>query len=134
MNSDKICFPDLIVVDPNSHEYHALAIALRQHDVRIDFFSTGSEALRVVGAFPSILWIVNIRLPDVSGFSFLSLVRHRMPCCRVILVGDEYSVEDEVAARSAGATAYVCKPASIAWMTGYRARCRSPAIRAGPAP
>ena len=98
------------------------------------FFSTGREALRAIGACPSMLWIVNIQLPDISGLGFLNLIRHRMRRCRVILVGDDYSVEDELAARSAGATAYVCKPAIVAWVTGYLTRCRSAPIRAGPGP
>ena len=134
MNSDELCFPDLIVVDSNCDEYLALAIALRAHEVRMHFFSTGREALRAIGACPSMLWIVNIQLPDISGLGFLNLIRHRMRRCRVILVGDDYSVEDELAARSAGATAYVCKPAIVAWVTGYLTRCRSAPIRAGPGP
>src|SRR4029078_6325513 len=124
MNSNELCFLDLIVVDSNCDEYLALAIALRAHQVRLHFFSTGRAALRAIGACPSILWIVNTHLPDISGLSFLNLIRHRMRRCRVILVGDNYSVEDELAARSAGATAYVCKPASVAWVTGYLTRCR----------
>ena len=132
MKSNELCFLDLIVVDSNCDEYLALAIALRAHQVRLHFFSTGRAALRAIGACPSILWIVNTHLPDISGLSFLNLIRHRMRRCRVILVGDNYSVEDELAARSAGATAYVCKPASVAWVMGYLTRCRSVPVRAGP--
>ena len=134
MNSDRLSVPDVIVVDANCDEYQSLAVALRAHQVRMHFFSTGRAALRAIGACPSILWIVNTHLPDISGLSFLNLIRHRMRRCRVILVGDDYSVEDELAARSAGATAYVCKPASVAWVTGYLTRCRSAPIRAGPGP
>ena len=134
MNPDNLCPPDLIVVDANCHEYHALAIALRRHNVHIRLLATGTDALRAIGVFPSTLWIVNIRLPDISGVGFLKLIRHRLRRSRIILVGDEYSAEDELAARSAGATAYVCKPASAAWLAGCRTRCRSPAIRAGPEP
>jgi DNA-binding response OmpR family regulator len=134
MNAEKLWLCDLIVVDANCDEYHALAVALCQREVRVRFFASGRDALRAIGAFPSALWIVNSRLPDMSGVGFLRLIRHRVRRCRVILVGDDYSTEDELAARSAGATAYVCKPASAAWLAGCRTRCRSPAIRAGPAP
>ena len=134
MNSDKQCFPDLIVVDANRDEYRKLAIALYLDKGHIRLFATGSDALRAIGHYPSALWIVNIRLPDMSGVAFLKLIRHRWRRCRIILVGDDYSAEDELTARSAGATAYVCKPASSAWLAGCRPRCRSRAIRAGPAP
>ena len=132
MKSNKLSFRHLMVVDANCDEYHAFAIALRPHKVRIHFFSAGREALRAIGAFASTLWIVNFRLPDISGIGFLKLIRHRKQRCRIILVGDDYSVEDELAARSAGATAYVCKPASVAWVTGYSPRTSSAPIRAGP--
>jgi DNA-binding response OmpR family regulator len=132
MSAENFCLPDLIVVDANCDEYHALAIALRRHDVHIRLFATGTDALRAIDVFPSTLWIVNFRLPDISGVCLLKLIRRRLRRCRVILVGNDYSAADELAARSAGATAYVCKPASVAWVKGYRTRCRSPAIRAGP--
>jgi DNA-binding response OmpR family regulator len=134
MKAEKISLTHLIVVDANCDAYDALSSALRPHEVHICFFSTGSDALRAIGALPSTLWIVNIRLPDITGIGFLKLIRHRMRRCRVYLVGDDYSAADELAARSAGATAYLCKPASVAWLMDCRTRCRAPAIRAGPEP
>jgi two-component system OmpR family response regulator len=134
MNTEKQFLSNVIVVDANCDAYHALAIALRPHDVHVCCFSTGRDALRTIGAFPSALWIVNIQLPDISGVDLLRLIRHRIRRCGIILVGDDYSAEDELAARAAGATAYLCKPASIAWLVGCWPRCRSPAIRAGPEP
>lgn len=134
MNSDKLGFPDLIVVDANRDEYRKLAIALCLDEGHIRLFATGGDALRATSHFPSALWVVNIRLPDMPGVVFLKLIRHRLRRCRVILVGDDYSAEDELTARSAGATAYVCKPASTAWLAGCRSRRRSSAIRAGPSP
>jgi DNA-binding response OmpR family regulator len=132
MNAEKLCLPEVVVVDANCDDYHALAVALRLHDVHIRLLATGTDALRAMDVFPSTLYIVNIRLPDISGVGLLQLIRHRLRRCRVILVGDNYSAADELAARSAGATAYVCKPTSVAWVKRYRTRCRSPAIRAGP--
>lgn len=134
MNAEKLSLPSINVVDANRDEYHALAIALRLEEAGIRLFATGTDALRAIGVCPSTLWIVNIRLPDMSGVDFLELITHRLRRCRVILVGDDYSAEDELAARSAGATAYVCKPVSAAWLAVCRTRCRSPDIRAGPEP
>lgn len=134
MNAEQLFLSDLIVVDPNYDEYLALAIALQAQEVQVRFFSTGGDALRVVGACAAALWIINIRLPDISGVGLLNLMRHRMRHCRVILVGNRYSVGDELGARSAGATAYLCKPVSLAWREVCQTLCRSPAIRAGPEP
>jgi DNA-binding response OmpR family regulator len=122
-----------MVVDANCDEYDALITALRAQHAQIQCFSTGGDALRGMSAFRATLWLVNIRLPDMTGVGLLKLIRQRMAPCGVILVGDDYSPEDEFAARAAGATAYVCKPASVTWVKGIRTRPRSPAIRAGPA-
>jgi len=123
---------DVIVVDENFRDYDRLANELDLQAVRLSMFATGESALRVAGAYSSALWIVNVRLPDMSGISFLTLVRNRLERTSIFLVGDAYSAEDELAARAAGATAYVCKPANIDWLSGQRRRCRTPAIRAGP--
>jgi DNA-binding NtrC family response regulator len=127
MNPRRVSVTDLIVVDENCDEYLALAMALRADDVRVRLFVTGTDALRAIRTSPSMVWIINIRLPDMSGICFLELIKRRVRQSRVILVGDHYSAEDEVAARSAGATAYVCKPPSVAWFGAYQPQ-HSPAV------
>jgi DNA-binding response OmpR family regulator len=122
----------LIVVDAKLDDYGVLIAAQREHDLRIKLFATGESALRAARASSVALWLINVRLPDMTGIHLLGLVRRRLRRCSVFLVGDTYSADDEVAARQAGATAYVCKPASAAWLESYLPRCRSPAIRAGP--
>jgi DNA-binding response OmpR family regulator len=80
--------------------------------------------------FASALWVVNLRLPDMLGTTFLRLVRRRLRSASVFLVSDEYARADELAARSAGATAYFCKPPSPAWLEGYCLESHSLAMRA----
>ena len=118
----------LMVVDANLDDYEPLINEFHLDELSIRLFSTGEDALRASAVSSSMLWIVNIRLPDISGLTFLQLVRRRMRRSSVFLVGNGYSAIDELAARSAGATAYVCKPASAAWLKGYRRLARSPAI------
>lgn len=118
----------LIVVDPNLEDYEPLINELHLDELSIRMFSTGEDALRASTESATVLWIVNIRLPDISGVTFLQLLRRRIRRSTVFLVGNCYSAVDELAVRSAGATAYVCKPASAAWLEGYRRLARSPAI------
>jgi DNA-binding response OmpR family regulator len=125
---------DLIVVDAMSDDYDELIKELGGDRARSTCFATGEDALRGGNGSPATIWIVNIRLPDMSGISFLRQLRRRAPNTHVLLVGDVYSTEDECIARSAGATAYLCKPVRAIWLVGCRRRCRSPAIRAGPRP
>ena len=141
MKTDERRLDDLVVVDANLDDYAPLVSELALDDVRVNLFATGEAALRSRCDGASTLWVVNIRLPDMSGVGFLRLIRKRLRRSSIFLVGDEYSADDELAARKAGATAYVCKPPSVAWLESYHAPCRSaelsadrfPAIRAGPA-
>jgi DNA-binding response OmpR family regulator len=125
---------DVIVVDAISEDYDQLICELGGDAVRSTVYATGEDALRSGTASASTVWIVNIRLPDMSGISFLRHLRRRAMHGHVFLVSDAYSAEDECVARSAGATAYLCKPVQAIWLVGCRRRCRPPAIRAGPGP
>ena len=122
----------LIVVDANLDDYDELIADVGWHGVRTACFATGEAALRAHDASIAVMWIVNARLPDMAGVALLAFIRPRTPWARFFLVGDEYSPDDELAARSAGASAYLCKPVSAAWLEGCSSRRRLPAIRAGP--
>ena len=123
---------DVIVVDAISNDYAQLFRELGGAAVRLTVYATGEDALRSATASASTVWVINIRLPDMSGISFLRHLRRRVIHGHAFLVSDEYSAEDERVARSAGATAYLCKPVQAVWLIGCR--CRSSAIRAGPGP
>lgn len=110
----------VVVADKKLDEYGPLVVELSERGVRVGLFSTGEEALRAASGNAATLWVVNVNLPDMTGVSLLKLVRRRLPRSTVFLVGDEYSAEDELAARAAGATAYVCKPPSAAWLEAYQ--------------
>jgi two-component system OmpR family response regulator len=124
---------DVLVVDAKQEGYELLVGELDRYAVRLRFFSTGESALRWAGTCCSTLWLVNIQLPDMSGISLLTHLRRRLPRVSVVIVGDVCTVEDELAARAAGANAYFCKPASAAWLLACQPRRGSPAVRASPA-
>ena len=132
MSSIKRHSDDLVIVDAQLDDYDALFTDECGQAIRFSQFRTGERALQSVVASSTTLWLINVSLPDMTGIHLLGLVRRRLRRCSVFLVGDEYSTDDEVTARLAGATAYLCKPASAAWVECYLPRCRSPAIRAGP--
>jgi DNA-binding response OmpR family regulator len=117
---------DLVIVDAKLKDYEPLVAALDDDALRVHQFSTGDDALRAAHVQSAPLWVVNVRLPDMSGIGLLKLIRRRSQRSLVFLVGDVYSAGDELAARTAGATAYVCKPPSMTWLEAYQPRCRGP--------
>jgi FixJ family two-component response regulator len=66
----------LYIVDPQWEDYGCVAdeVAARRLDVR--FFRSGREALRSNADAPN-AWIVNQRLPDMSGVDLLAMLRWR---------------------------------------------------------
>ena len=52
----------------------------------------------------------------MRGMELLALVRQRAHFAAIYLVCDRYTPQEERAARAAGATAFFCKPPSLAWL------------------
>jgi DNA-binding response OmpR family regulator len=119
----------VVVADKKLDDYGPLVVELSERGVRVGLFSTGEEALRAANGNAATLWVVNVMLPDMTGVALLRLVRRRLPRATVFLVGDSYSADAELTARAAGATAYVCKPPSAAWLEVYQSQRSSPVLR-----
>jgi DNA-binding response OmpR family regulator len=120
MQAAEVRVNGVIIVDARPEDYEPILAHLARQRAPGSVFTLGEAALRTTQAQPSTLWMVNMRLPDMSGVSLLALVRRRFRRSSVVLVGDFYSAEDELAARAAGATAYVCKPPMAEWLEGCR--------------
>jgi DNA-binding response OmpR family regulator len=119
----------VVVADKKLDDYGPLVVELSERGVRVGLFSTGEDALRAAGGNAATLWVVNVKLPDMTGVALLKLVRRRLSRSTVFLVGDEYSAADELAARAAGASAYVCKPPSAAWLEVYQPQLSAAVFR-----
>jgi DNA-binding response OmpR family regulator len=124
MSAAKQLLDNLVVVDAKPDDYQPLVAALARDAVRVQLFASGEDALRAAETRRVEMWLVNVRLPDMSGIGLLKLIRRRLQRAIVFLIGDVYSAEDELAARTEGATAYVCKPPSVTWLKAYQPRCR----------
>jgi len=122
---------DLVVVDASMDDYAALFSDEELQELPYRHFATGEEALQRFDPSLATLWMVNMRLPDMTGIGFLHLVRYRARRCPVFLVGDEYLPEEELAARAAGASAYLCKPVNVAWLRLCRSAISRAAVRRG---
>jgi CheY-like chemotaxis protein len=121
MNESQRRVADLLIVDARLDDYVTLVGQLEWLDAQATLFSTGEEALRANRVAQSSLWIINVRLPDMSGVNLLEHIRRRSRRSNIFLVGDAYSAADELAARAAGATAYFCKPPTAAWLEACQA-------------
>jgi FixJ family two-component response regulator len=100
------------VVDPQTDDYVNLVPgnAIVGSNTNVVFFRSGQEALRSAAVDKPAMWVINVRLPDMSGTDLQSILKSKGCKAPIALVGDEYSVDDEMTARCAGAEMYFAKP------------------------
>ena len=100
----------IVVVDPKQSDYDCLLPVAAAGSCEIRFFATGRTALRQRREMRGDLVIVNVELPDLSGFDLVEMLRPFPKGAAVFLVADRYAVEDEVRALRLGVSSYLCKP------------------------
>ena len=98
----------VFVVDACQSGYESLVE--NDRSLNVVFFANAGDALQALKQNAPVMWIVNVRLPDMSGADLQSILRSRGCQSPIALVGDEYQAEDEIAARCAGADMYFAKP------------------------
>ncbi len=131
MNGTSFGSGDVIVVDASIDDYAPLAADELLASLAFRHFPTGEAALRGADLSWAALWLVNLRLADMEGIALMASVRHRSRNCPLFLVSNAYSAADEVAARAAGASAYLWKPADAAWLRLCRQAVSRAALRKG---
>jgi DNA-binding response OmpR family regulator len=122
---------DVIVVDASLDDYSLLVADDQLSPFAFRHFSTGEAALRGADLSWAALWLVNLKLADMEGVALLGLLRHRSRNSPLFLISNAYSADEEVAARAAGASAYLWKPADAAWLRLCRQAVSRAAVRKG---
>jgi DNA-binding response OmpR family regulator len=98
------------IADARRFDYgHLLADPkVRRLDIR--FLASGRELLRYWQVGTPDVFLVNLRMPDFSGFDLIEMMQPFHEGTTVCLVADRYLLEDEVRALSLGVHFYICKP------------------------
>jgi CheY-like chemotaxis protein len=88
----------LLVVEDNDVERTSIIALLGHDDIQIDAVGTGSEALDALRTHRYDCCVVDLRLPDMTGFELLDMLRERADLRDVPIVvftGKELSDEDQ---------------------------------------
>jgi len=108
--------PQIVIVDSRPEDYRDLQTEANEEGLSLEVLNSGRAALRRdASTYPS-LWVVNMRLPDITGPDLLTMLHEIYPGVPVCLVSDDYRCEDEIEARCNGAELYACKPLDAAFM------------------
>jgi len=106
--------PVVHIADSAPGDYEQLNAELDSTETKLKFFTTANAAIcharqgdRSRGGN---LWFVNGQLPEMSGTELVAILREIFGQAALVMVGDQYNKQQEIAAVVAGASMYVCKP------------------------
>ena len=99
-----------VIVDPIPSDYLAISGNAEEANIQLHIFTIGQAAVRFATQSRSAVWLINTRLPDMSGQDLYTTLRRRLEGLPVFFVSDQYSLDDERAVMSLGGVNYVCKP------------------------
>jgi CheY-like chemotaxis protein/HAMP domain-containing protein len=68
---------DLLIVEDNKNQAEAVKKLIGTNDINICIANTGNEAIEVLGTRQFDCVILDLKLPDISGFELLSLIRQQ---------------------------------------------------------
>ena len=105
-----------MVVDSCLDDYERLVAAGKASGIQFTFLKTAEQALRS-HAGPSVLvWMINVRLPCMTGLELFALLRPRLARVPFLMVDDQYDAARELIVLKVGRLHYVCKPLDPTWL------------------
>src|SRR5258708_35856561 len=100
----------LLIVEDEQALANAMARTLRSRGFQADIALTGAEARERFAALDYALWLMDIRLPDESGYGLLEELHKKRPAPAVVMISGVDDPELGKAAVEHGAYGYYVKP------------------------
>jgi DNA-binding NtrC family response regulator len=104
----------ILIVEDEHALASALAAVVRRLGYEPRLCATGAHGLEEVENRGAALVVLDIGLPDVSGLEVLAKLRLRQPDLPIVVITAHGNLENAMAARKLGATAYLVKPLELA--------------------
>jgi CheY-like chemotaxis protein len=100
-----------LVVDDEPHFLEAVGAILNAHPAfkTVEMAHSGEEALAMVQTFNPDVAVLDVVMPDMTGFQVAARLRELLPAIRVILISAVPEPEFELAAVNVGAIAFLPK-------------------------
>ena len=99
----------IVVADRRPQDYCDLADLASQYGWHVHLLTSGQATLRLARSISADLWMLNLCLPDMSGFDLFAMLCDRFGTARVFIVEDQYDADHERQACGCGAALYLCK-------------------------
>lgn len=112
----------ILLVEDDAELAGTVAAYLRRTGFSVDAVGDGESALRMLRFHTYDAVVLDVRLPDASGFDICRQLRHSGSEARVLMATAQDTVEDRVLGLDLGADDYLVKPYA---MTELAARVRA---------
>lgn len=103
----------ILIVDDEEAIRTSLRSILEDEGYEVAVAATGAEALKIYGADPPDLMILDIWMPEMDGLETLRRVKEFVPNTQVMMISGHGSIETAVKAIKLGAYDYIEKPLSL---------------------
>jgi DNA-binding response OmpR family regulator len=104
----------VLVVDDDHQVGYTISQLLRRRGHTVTTVATGREALARAAATPFEMVILDVRMPEMDGFTVLSALRAQGCTAGVVMLTGDGDVEEAVKAQQLGADDYLPKPVRVA--------------------
>ncbi len=128
----------ILLVEDDNQLSNAMSAALREDDYVVDIAASKKAALAALDAAGYDLVVLDIGLPDGTGFDIVHTLRRRDSGVPVLILTARDAIEDKVRGLDLGADDYLVKPIALKELAARvralvrRGRCgSSPTLRAG---
>ncbi|MGV8056774.1 MAG: sigma-54-dependent transcriptional regulator [Smithellaceae bacterium] len=105
--------PSILVIDDDASICETLDLYLTEEGYTVDTAQNGTEGLNKYVSNPSDVVILDIRLPDVDGFSVLEDLKEENENIKVIMITAFHDMETTINAMKGGAFDYIHKPVNV---------------------
>jgi two-component system OmpR family response regulator len=103
----------LVVVDDEANIVELLSVSLRFAGFEVATAANGREALEVARTFAPDLLVLDVMLPDISGFDVVKELRASGSAVPVVFLTARDDTEDRIFGLTVGGDDYVTKPFSL---------------------
>jgi len=103
----------ILVIDDDSSIRETLDLYLTEEGYEVNTAPTGTEGLNQYTQISPDVVILDIRLPDVNGFTILEELREEDENVKVIMITAHHDMESTIKAMKEGAFDYIHKPVDV---------------------
>ena len=100
----------VLIVEDEKNLGETLKERLEKEGYQVQWVSTKEEAIDEIQALPYVLSILDVGLPDGSGFEVAKVIREKRPATAILFLTAFNNAEDRIKGLELGAEDYVAKP------------------------